>query len=75
MDIGKIQLSASEKQRVQRVRNVLVEMAELQPVPNRFEMIAHEDAVLIIDRKTDKRAYVPLSVYRNVRKVLNDLFS
>jgi hypothetical protein len=70
-----IQLSDLERKRVERVRKVLVEMAELQEVPKRFEMIHQGGYVTVVDRETNSRSRFPLAHYEAIRKVMNDLFA
>lgn len=72
---SKVGPSDTDRKRNGRIVNILVEIAELQAVPDHFEMIHEDGFVVIIDRKTNRRSTIPLASYQVVRRVLNDLFA
>lgn len=72
---AKVQPSEKAKRHVSRVRKILVELAELQSVPERFTASHKDGNVTLTDRKTGRQSTFPLSDYQVVRRVLGELFA
>ena len=61
---------------VATVRGGMVEAAEAQSLPNRFDATPHPDhaSMILTDIDTGRASIIPLFAYRAVREALSDLF-
>lgn len=69
-------LNGELKKQVSTLRGGIVEQANKQDLPSRFQVEAHKDLpkMIVTDKETDRCVEVPLFSYGEVRRVLNSLF-